>query len=132
MVEMAIPIIHNITLTYDKSGSSSFEKLFIQDPEDNVDNWSCGGEDTTLQSNPLSSKLVYGKIKSTSRHNGLHEEHNHRGNGYISISTTREREREHECQRECELQRWDCNPIRPPPRVRKEISFSRRDKSSYD
>jgi hypothetical protein len=98
MMEMAIPIIDNRMSTDDKSGASSFEKSFIQEPEDNVDDWSCGGEDTTLQSNPLSSKLVDGKIKSTSRQNGLHEEHNHRGNGYISISTTREREREHERQ----------------------------------
>ena len=48
MMEMAIPIIDNRTLTYDKRGASSFEKSFIQELEDNVDDRSCGGEDTTL------------------------------------------------------------------------------------
>ena len=115
MMEMAIPIIDNRMSTDDKSATSSFEKSFIQEPEDNVDDWSCGGEDTILQSKPLSSKLVDGKIKSTSRKNGLHEEHNHRGNGYISISTAHEMEMEHEHQGECEPQKWDHNPIRPPP-----------------
>jgi len=86
MKEMAIPINDNGTTADDKSGASSFEKAYLQEPEDNVDDWSCGGEDTTLQNNPLSSKPVDANVKFTSRQNGVHEEHNHRGNGYISIS----------------------------------------------
>jgi hypothetical protein len=62
MMEMVIPIIDNRTLTNDKSGASSFENSCIQEFEYNVDDWSCGGEDTTLQSNPFSLNLVDGKI----------------------------------------------------------------------
>ena len=65
MKEMAIN--DNGTTTDGKSGASSFEKAFTQEPEDNVDDWSCGGKDTTLQNNPLSSKPVDANVKSTSR-----------------------------------------------------------------
>jgi hypothetical protein len=48
MMEIAIPIIDNRTSTDDKIGVSLFEKSFIQEPADNIDDCSCGGKDTTL------------------------------------------------------------------------------------
>lgn len=50
---MTIPI--NGTMTNGKSGTSSFKKVFIEDLEGNVDDWSCCGEETTLKNNSLSS-----------------------------------------------------------------------------
>lgn len=46
MKEITIPI--NGTTVDGNSGTSSLEKAITQEPEDNIDIWSCGGEDTTI------------------------------------------------------------------------------------
>lgn len=70
----------------DGNGTQLFENdTFVQESENAKENWLGGVENANIQNNSLSSKLVDGAIKSSSKKNGSGDEHNHRGNGYISF-----------------------------------------------
>uniref|UniRef100_A0A0D6QTQ4 Peptidase S59 domain-containing protein n=1 Tax=Araucaria cunninghamii TaxID=56994 RepID=A0A0D6QTQ4_ARACU len=83
---MAIPVDNHGNMAEDINGTTMYENPFTQETENSKENWPSNVEDANLQNSSPTSKLVDASVKSTSRQNGLNEEHNHRGNGYISIS----------------------------------------------